>query len=142
MSNTPDADAFEGRMVPGAACADAPVAVAGRPAWLLRQLPAGRFTVLLFDGPDGAASAASADMLRDAAAGLHPLQVLRIVTAARPPLAGVLDLVDEHGLLAKRFDGQPGTLYLLRPDQHVCARWRHATPADIQAALRRALAFP
>ena len=45
------------------------------------------------------------------------------------------------GLAAERYDAQPGTLYLLRPDQHVCARWRQASQPDIAAALRRALAL-
>ncbi|MEN9417141.1 MAG: hypothetical protein RI988_761, partial [Pseudomonadota bacterium] len=45
-----------------------------------------------------------------------------------------------EGLLAQRYDAQPGTVYLLRPDQHVCARWRAPAAADITAALTRALA--
>ena len=34
------------------------------------------------------------------------------------------DLIDTRGDFAERFDAQPGTGYLLRPDQHICARWR------------------
>ena len=45
-----------------------------------------------------------------------------------------------EGLAARRYDATPGTVYLLRPDQHVCARWRHPPAADgLAAALRRAL---
>jgi 3-(3-hydroxy-phenyl)propionate hydroxylase len=50
-------------------------------------------------------------------------------------------LSDSEGLLAQRYDLKPGTVVLLRPDQHVCARWRHPTPAQIRAALRRAAAL-
>ena len=35
--------------------------------------------------------------------------------------------------------GAPGAALLLRPDQHVCARWAAATPARLDAALARAL---
>jgi 3-(3-hydroxy-phenyl)propionate hydroxylase len=42
--------------------------------------------------------------------------------------------------LAGRYDGQPGTTYLIRPDQHVAARWRDFDPAKIQKALARAVA--
>ena len=34
------------------------------------------------------------------------------------------DIEDVQGLLAKRYDADPGTVYLIRPDQHVAARWR------------------
>jgi 3-(3-hydroxy-phenyl)propionate hydroxylase len=47
---------------------------------------------------------------------------------------------DAEGLLAQRYDAQPGTVYLIRPDQHVAARWRRFDAAAIRAALRRATA--
>jgi hypothetical protein len=37
--------------------------------------------------------------------------------------------------LADRCDGQPGTTYLIRPDQHVAPRWRDFDPAKIQKAV-------
>ena len=45
---------------------------------------------------------------------------------------------DQEALVRLRFDARPGTFYLLRPDQHVCARWRTFDAAAVQKALRRA----
>jgi 3-(3-hydroxy-phenyl)propionate hydroxylase len=116
--NTPDADAFAARVAPGAPAVDAPLADGG---WLLRRLDGLQFAVLLFDGPQ---TAALQREIESAAEGLVPLQ-LRVVPA--------------EGLAAERYDAQPGTAYLLRPDQHVCARWRQPDAGRVAAALRRAL---
>ena len=37
-----------------------------------------------------------------------------------------------------RYDARPGTTYLFRPDQHVCARWRQYDEAAVRAAIARA----
>jgi 3-(3-hydroxy-phenyl)propionate hydroxylase len=120
--NTPDSDDFEGRMVPGAVAADAPFAD-GADGWLLRAIGTdGRFTALVFG--DGEAAEAS---LRALAEADLPAPVLRV------------PLDQAHALAAQRYDARPGTTYLLRPDQHVCARWRSPTAAAIRAAHARAL---
>ena len=41
-------------------------------------------------------------------------------------------------LLAKRYDAQPGTAYLIRPDRYVAARWRRPDPGAVRAAVARA----
>jgi 3-(3-hydroxy-phenyl)propionate hydroxylase len=56
------------------------------------------------------------------------------------PLVVGRDIRDEAGILAARYDGKAGTTYLIRPDQHVAARWRSFDEAKIAAALRRAIA--
>jgi 3-(3-hydroxy-phenyl)propionate hydroxylase len=123
--NTSDVDVFEGRMVPGSVALDAPVQLAnGRAAWLLSQLPSG-FTLMVY-GLD-----------LDFPAPCHVVQVQ--AKDAVPSLGRSDVLVDADGLLAKRYDLQPGTAYLLRPDQHVCARWRQVTPTKLLAALDLAL---
>ncbi|EHR69645.1 2-polyprenyl-6-methoxyphenol hydroxylase-like oxidoreductase [Burkholderiales bacterium JOSHI_001] len=118
--NTPDESPFEGRMAPGTVCADAPVTLGGHPAWLLHALGDG-FVVLHF----GQAPAA------DLRAGDVRARVLNVGT----------DLVDSAGVLAQRYDATPGTTYLIRPDQHVAARWRGFDAGKVNAALRRALAM-
>jgi 3-(3-hydroxy-phenyl)propionate hydroxylase len=117
--NTPDEAAFEGTMLPGTNCADAPVRTAdGQPGWLLNRLGAG-FTLLSF-GPAPVADVRAGDA------------VARVLTVGS-------DVEDVEGLVARRYDGRPGTVYLIRPDQHVAARWRGFDKSKIQAALRRCL---
>lgn len=55
-----------------------------------------------------------------------------------PVAPGVTALEDVDGLAAQRYDARPGTTYLIRPDQHVCARWRRADADKLAAALQRA----
>ena len=121
--NTPDRDVFDSALVPGTSAADAPLTGHGCAGWLLRQLAAPGFHALVFDGP-GASAAARA--LRQGAAGTAPLWVHRLPA---------------DGPAAQRYDARPGSAYLLRPDQHVCARWRRPASADVRAALQRALAL-
>ena len=118
--NTPDRDTFAGAMVPGAPAVDAPLPDG---SWLLRRLPGAGFAALVF-GDDTEALCAE---LLAGADGLAALQLVRLSCA---------------GLAAERYDARPGSVVLLRPDQHVCARWRAPTAADLAAALRRALAQP
>jgi 3-(3-hydroxy-phenyl)propionate hydroxylase len=113
--NTPDRDAFDSAMVPGAPAVDAPL---GDGTWLLRQVAGNGFTALVFDGDAAAVTAGST--------GLVPIAVVKLPAS---------------GMAAKRYDAKPGTVYLLRPDQHVCARWRSPTSDDVGAALRHALAL-
>ena len=51
---------------------------------------------------------------------------------------GIRHLEDPCGIAAQRYDAQLGTVYLLRPDQHVVARWRSLNANAVQAALARA----
>ena len=127
--NTPDRDdaMFSGAMVPGAPATDAPVEGAGAP-WLLDHLHDG-FTLLAFG--DDISPEAAKTLARD------PISC-RIVQIGGRLSADRIVLQDREGLLHERYDGRPGTCYLLRPDQHVCARWRRFGPDDVRAAIRRA----
>ena len=115
---TPDTETFSGPACPGAAAPDAPLHAQG---WLLQRTRHGRFTALVFGDADGQPSVVEAD---------EHLQVLAIPHTAANAQAW------------ERYDARPGTVYLLRPDQHVCARWRRPSADDIRAALDRSLARP
>ena len=114
-------------MIPGAPAADAPVAgPAGE--WLLGYLGGG-FTLLAFDAAIDAGDVASL------ARGRIPCAVVAVGgTVAQ----GVIALEEAAGLARRRYDALPGTVYLLRPDQHVCARWRAFDPLRVRAAIARA----
>ncbi|CAB3800562.1 FAD-dependent oxidoreductase [Paraburkholderia fynbosensis] len=137
--NTADRDSFDGAMVPGASCVDAPVQAGGQPAWLLQHLGQ-QFTGALFCGEQGIdpATLAALDALR---AGPIPLKLV-IVTRSDAQVAAWpgMDVVhDTEGLASARYDAMHGTFYLVRPDQHVCARWRQVDVDAVGHALRRAL---
>jgi 3-(3-hydroxy-phenyl)propionate hydroxylase len=62
-------------------------------------------------------------------------------TSHRPPPGASLPLITlpPTGLAAERFAAGDGTTILVRPDQHVAARWRDFDHDKIRRALRRAL---
>ena len=144
--NTPDRDAYAGAMTPGAPAADAPVRVDGRDAWFL-QLLGGAFVAVVFSD-DGRLASGTATALRKLAQQPIPVAAIVVVPAGALQRAseGVLEggapgiavVEDAQGLLARRYDARAGTCYLLRPDQHVCARWRDFDAAAVTAALARA----
>ena len=69
-----------------------------------------------------------------------PIAVHTLLVTQREGVApaGCTLVVDQHRLIARRLDGRAGTAYLLRPDQHVAARWRQLDLAAVQVALARA----
>ena len=139
--NTPDSDAFDGHMAPGAPMDDAPVRVDGRDDWLLHHAGVG-FTLMLFADDAAALDATTLADLAKLADG--PLRVATLVVTPRgaAPLQstaqGMTVIEDLKGLVRRRYDARAGTAYLLRPDQHVAARWRHLSAPAVQDALARA----
>ena len=133
--NTPDTQPFSGAMetgamVPGAVAADAPLLRDGRATWLLRELGPD-FTLLVF----GPLPPWVADLpLKGVCIGAAGLRESVSSQPSQPILA------DADSWAAQRYDAQPGTAYLIRPDHHVCARWRQPDLAHVRAALARACA--
>jgi 3-(3-hydroxy-phenyl)propionate hydroxylase len=116
MLSTPDEDAFGGPARLGGPVPDAPMVRGdGRECHLLDVLGGGFELIYVADGaqptpPDG----------------------VRLVTIGD-------DLCDGSGRFTQRFDARPGSTYLLRPDQHLCARWRSFDAEKVRAARLRAL---
>ncbi|MNT40612.1 FAD-dependent oxidoreductase [compost metagenome] len=113
----------------GAVLPDAPVQCArsGRHSFILRELGPD-FNLLCFGPPPAWA------------AGIASLQTISICDQPSTQTHQASHaLHDTQGLLAQRLGAQAGTLYLLRPDQHICARWRSADAQAITAAMARAL---
>ena len=118
--STSDAEAWRGGPRPGVSMLDAPVAARSGDCPYLTDafIRAGkRFTLLEF--ANGAALEAP-----------EGVAVIRIGCDN--------GLADSAGLVAARYDAEPGTAYLLRPDGYVAARFRHPTRAAIETALARA----
>ena len=122
-------------MVPGAPAADAPISIDGKASWLLSEIGAG-FTGLYF------AHRRVSESEFEALASLsnEPVPVRMIVVArpaerapAVPPSCRVIE--DRTELVTRRYNGRPGTFYLIRPDQHIAARWRALSGPLVRGAL-------
>jgi len=117
--NTPDDAVFAPLARPGSPCPDAAVTRNGRAGWLLESFGGG--FVLLVAGID----------VPDGVRGIPDLTVLELGA----------DLTDTKGDLVRRYDLGGGGAYLVRPDQHVAARWRRLDARAVEQAQRKALGY-
>ncbi len=118
--STADHDIWRGGPRPGASMLDAPIAERSGDSTFLTEAfmkQGARFTLLEFG------NGAAADTPES-------LGVIRI--------GGGDGFVDSSGLAGARYDAEPGTAYLLRPDGYVAARFRHPTRPVLDTALARA----
>jgi 3-(3-hydroxy-phenyl)propionate hydroxylase len=118
--STADHDIWRGGPPPGASMLDAPIAERSGDSTFLTEAfikQGTRFTLLEFG--NGAAA--------------DPPESLGVIR-----IGGDDGFVDSSGLAGARYDAEPGTAYLLRPDGYVAARFRHPTRPVLDAALARA----
>ncbi|MBU8536394.1 FAD-dependent oxidoreductase [Falsiroseomonas tokyonensis] len=121
--NAPDDGHWPGGAAPGSPAPDAPLLRDGAPDWLLHHL-GGDFALLVFDA------------VWSPVAGLAPLGLRPVfITAEETPGA----LWDHAGLAAARYGAPPGGAVLIRPDQHIAARFAAPRAGAVQAALARAM---
>jgi 3-(3-hydroxy-phenyl)propionate hydroxylase len=126
-------------MRPGAACVDAPVRGGNYSGWLLNHL-GNHFSVLVKGDFAAALVAGLEQMVSTLRAGGDLIEIIRVDSPGAEG-ANTLCLSDHKGVLTERYDLAAGGVYLIRPDQHVAARWRQLDPGAIQAALERALGY-
>ncbi len=80
------------------------------------------------------------------AAAHQPFSVIRVLIGRRADESyanrAELLIADPQGRIAAKFAAQAGTVYLLRPDLHVCARWHEGRAPDVNRALGIAACSP
>ena len=136
--STPDTDEFQGKGPgPGAPAIEAPVGIDGEACWLLNHLGQ-RFVLLWFVACKGG-DTADLPAWTEALNTLAPAVTLVVVTPDAVSDGVGPALCDSDGLAFSRWGADAGTAYLLRPDQHVAARWRAGVTWNaVSAALDRA----
>ncbi len=133
--NTPDEAAFSGDMIPGAPCDDSPMRAQVDHFWLLSRL-GNRFQLLVYADKPG--DVAQADALQALMSGALPVDVILVTPSGGRSPHGLRVFEDYTGRFAERYDAQPGSAWLIRPDQHIAARWRALDIRQVRQALARA----
>lgn len=137
--NTSDEVEFKGDMVPGAVAADAPVVGNDGSEWLLDAL-GNHFSCMLYTDTVKTLTEAELTVLKSLPTANIPVIPLIVTACEGAGIEGLQTLYDKDGLIAQRYNSQPGTTYLIRPDQHVCARWRTLDGDKLSQASLRATA--
>lgn len=135
--NTPDAETFSGEMIPGAPMDDAPLRENGKEVWLLDAVR-DRFMALCYVDDPATVDAATVRALKSLADAAIPIEAVLVLARGGTAPDGLRAFEDYTGRFAERYDAQSGTVYLLRPDQHVTARWRGIDARQMRTALARA----
>jgi 3-(3-hydroxy-phenyl)propionate hydroxylase len=103
--------------------------------WLLERL-GDRFQLLVYVDKPG--DVAQADALQGLMSGALPVDVILVTPSGGRSPHGFRVFEDYTGRFAERYDARPGSAWLIRPDQHVAARWRALDAGRVRQALARA----
>lgn len=153
--NTPDQDVFNTVATVGATAPDAPVTVVrhgngqttehaddvSRSDWWLSQMK-GNFVLAVFCDRKAPSSQLLSE-LQDIQSELPvTVDVLLVLSPALAQHAHVplRTFIDHTNALMWRYDAHSGACYLIRPDQHIAARWRDIDVQAIRKAVNHATA--
>ena len=133
--NTPDVNEFAASLPLGAVAPDGPVTQDGHTIWWLSRL-GGEFVLAVFCKE----SLPSVEILQQLANPDFQSLPVRCILVISPELEGdikpgVEHVVDQDAILSSRYDVRTGACYLIRPDQHIAARWRDVDYTRISEAL-------
>ena len=133
--STADVDDFDSPIGPGHAALDATIIGDGDEDFLLRHLGWG-FRGMYVTSADGVVPDADAGVIDEIGRLDVPVETLVVTPAGAGAGTGTLE--DVHGHIARRYDAQPGSFYLFRPDQYIAARWRTVDAAAVASAVATA----
>jgi 3-(3-hydroxy-phenyl)propionate hydroxylase len=133
--NTQDAQDFDSAIHPGSPALDAPIVIDGSTTWFLTLIGECFVAVRLAEN----------NSLFIAGLKLSTVNVKFGAISAKSPAISAVQVWERVAHATDdwiaRYDATPGTTYLFRPDQHVCARWRTYDASKIDAAISRALGY-
>ncbi|MCG8692674.1 MAG: FAD-dependent oxidoreductase [Minwuiales bacterium] len=134
---------FNGTGVPlGWPCPSVPVEAQYNGGDAVSHLPdalGGGFCGLYFAETEGDIPGDILSGLLDLAGAELPVTTF-LVSPLQNAASKLRGLFDRLGAVAQAMAAEPGTFYLVRPDQHVCARWRSLDIGQLETALHTAVA--
>src|SRR5437899_6174726 len=141
--NGPSAGRFAAGPAPGSVVPECPLTLFGRTGMReghVTELLEPRFTALCFTESGQMLDEFEA-LQRSLQSSGSPLQLVAL-TRERPTRGWAPVAWDHSARLFPTFGAASGTVYLVRPDGHVLARWQQVTPAEVRGAIQRALRAP
>jgi 3-(3-hydroxy-phenyl)propionate hydroxylase len=127
-------------ILPGQSILDAPIFLGRKQTWLIDQITIGFSLVVFVDEEKTAKSITK--YLDEVCRQLDLLEQYLVVTSKRFNGISKKFLCDTTGLTFERWAASDGSVYLVRPDHHVAARWK-ATPtiSELKKAFRKSISL-
>jgi 3-(3-hydroxy-phenyl)propionate hydroxylase len=139
---TPDDTTFQCGPPLGAPLLECPLAAADGRTVFLTALMADGFNLIFIAADEEFPGSLVAEC--EAVSTRIPLSICIIrdkaTVGGAPTNDARIEVTDAKGRFAALFDARAGTALLVRPDGHICARWRHLAKGDVTSAIAAAVA--